>query len=311
MIVTLTANPSVDRTLAIDELRRGAFIRATLATAEAGGKGINVARSLVTQGIAALAVVPASDASATLLARLLDGIVPLEAVAIAGEIRTNVSIVEPDGTVTKVNEPGPTLGAADEDALLDCVARVARTTGASWVAACGSLPPGTDPDLYARLRDVLGSDVRLAVDADGAPLRACLEAGVDLVKPNHEELERVVGRALPTLGDVLDAAAGIVAGGTGQALVSLGADGALLVGRGTALHAEARGVSVVNNVGAGDALLAGFLGHGARPEALAEAIAWSVAACASPGTRMRAVGDADRASVTVHDHIDRDRRLGA
>jgi 1-phosphofructokinase len=311
MIVTLTANPSVDRTLAIDELRRGAFIRANRATAEAGGKGINVARSLVTQGIDAVAVVPASDASAAQLAHLLGGVVPLEAVAIAGEMRTNVSIVEPDGTVTKVNEPGPTLGAPDEDALVACVARVALTTGATWVAACGSLPPGAHPDLYARLRSILGPGVRLAVDADGAPLQACLRASVDLVKPNHEELERVVGRALPTLGDVLDAAAGIVDGGVGQVLVSLGADGAVLVGQGTALHAEARGVSVVNNVGAGDALLAGFLGQGARPEALAEAIAWSVAACASPGTRMRAVTDADRASVLVHEHIERDRRLGA
>jgi 1-phosphofructokinase len=70
-------------------------------------------------------------------------------------------------------------------------------------------------------------------------------------------------------------------------------------------------VTVVNNVGAGDALLAGFLGHGAGSPALAEAIAWSVAACASPGTRMRAVTDADRASVIVHDGVDRERRLGA
>lgn len=190
-----------------------------------GGKGINVARSLVTQGVDAIAVVPASGASATFLARLLDGALPLEAVPIDGEIRTNVRIVEPDGTVTKVNEPGPALGAAGEDALLACVVRVALATGASWVAGCGSLPPGADPALYARLRAGLGADVSLAVDADGPALRACLGARVDLVKPNREELERLVGRELATLGEVLDAASAIVAGGVGQALVSLGADG--------------------------------------------------------------------------------------
>jgi 1-phosphofructokinase family hexose kinase len=313
MIVTLTPNPSVDRTLHIAELRRGAFIRATRATAEAGGKGINVARCLATQGHAATAVVPASTASAALLRELLGGIPPVEAVPIMGEMRTNVSIVEPDGTVTKVNEPGPSVLVADEAALLARVASLASPGG--WVAAAGSLPPGLDTGLYARLRAALPGSVRLAVDADGPPLAACLGAGVDLVKPNHEELERLVGRVLRTLGDVVDAAAALVAGGIGQALVSLGADGAVLVSATGACHAEARSVAVVNNVGAGDALLAGFLAGllsgRSGPDAVAEAVAWSVAACASPGTRMRPVTDADRAAVLVHDGVERLRRLGA
>lgn len=308
-IVTVTPNPSVDRTLRIPPLERGSVLRAASATAEAGGKGINVSRALLTQGVPTTAVVPLSASSAALLGELLGPGWPLEQVVIDGDIRVNISLVEADGTVTKVNEPGPPLGDANVTALVDRV--IALADGAAWVVGCGSLPPGAPADLYARIAARLPTGARMAVDAEGAALRACRGQPVALLKPNRIELAGLVGRDLDTLGEVVDAAREVLRDGAASILVSLGADGALLVDERTATHAGARIDDAVNPVGAGDALLAGFLAGGATLAALPTAVAWSVAACRSTGTRMRPVTDADCAAVVVHDTLDLGRRLQA
>lgn len=309
MIITVTPNPSIDRTLRIPPLVRGGVHRAVSATTEAGGKGVNVARALSTEGHDALAVIPLSTPSVVAFTALLGGAVALEAVPVAGDVRVNVSLVEGDGTVTKVNEPGPELSEVEAEALLGRVA--ALTAGASWVVGCGSLPRGVTADFYARLADRVPPGVSVAVDADGAALRACLGQRVALLKPNLRELEGLVERPLPTLGKVVVAAGDLVAGGIDAVLVSLGPDGAVLVDRDGATHAEARIDDLVNTVGAGDALLAGFLAGGGGRDALGSAVAWSVAACRSPGTQMRPVTQADIAVVTVHGAADPKRRLAA
>jgi 1-phosphofructokinase len=309
VIVTVTPNPSIDRTLRIPPLVRGRVIRAVSATAEAGGKGINVARALALHGEATVAIAPLSAASAATFTALLGAAAPLDAVPITGSARVNVSLVEDDGTVTKVNEPGPELSSTEVDALVARVAELAA--GAGWVAGCGSLPPGAPPDLYARIAARLPGRVRVAVDADGVALREAADAGVALLKPNLAELEGLVGVALPTLGAVIEAATALVARGVDGVLVSLGADGAAFVDSARATHAEARIDDVVNTVGAGDALLAGFLAAGGGHEGLRSAVAWSVAACRSPGTQMRVVAARDVEVVQVHDVLRVDRRLAA
>ena len=333
MIVTVTPNPSIDRTLNVPAVRRGEVIRVREASSEAGGKGINVSRALAQMGVPTLAIAPASAPTRSRLDELIGGAFPLRTVPIDGEIRVNVSLVEPDGTVTKVNEPGPTLTELEAAAVLDAVvAAIMETlpagadTGADgsggrspsslldgrdepWVVGCGSLPPGVPETFYAQLAARLPSPIRVAVDADRIALRAVLRTSVTLLKPNRSELEEVVGRELPTLGDVADAAAELVAGGPERILVSLGPDGALVVDRSGACHAEARIDDVANPVGAGDALLAGFLAAGATAAALPTAIAWSVAACRAPGTRMPAVSPRDEAAVNVRPTVDRSRRL--
>jgi 1-phosphofructokinase family hexose kinase len=325
VIVTVTPNPSIDRTLSVPAIRRGEVIRATRTTSEAGGKGINVSRALALMGVPTVAVAPASTATRARLDDLLDGSTPLRTVPIAGDIRVNMSLVEPDGTVTKVNEPGAAVDPTDAAQLLEDVVAVVldilaadadatpRTATAgqqdSWIVCCGSLPPGLPDSFYADIAARAPGTVNVAVDADRAALRAAVSARVALLKPTRVELEELVGRSLPTLGDVVDAASELVAGGTERVLVSLGPDGALLVDRSGACHAEAAIDDVANTVGAGDALLAGFLAGGATSAALPTAIAWSVAACRAPGTRMPPVAAADLAAVVVRPTVDRNRRL--
>lgn len=307
MIVTVTPNPSIDRTLRIPELVRGTVLRATSATAEAGGKGINVSRALATQGLETVAIVPLSESSAAVVGGLLGSSTPIEPVTIAGEIRVNISLVETDGTVTKINEPGPPLRDEDVTALLDRATELGAR--AAWVVGCGSLPPGAPVDLYARLAGRLPRGVPVAVDADGPALKACIGQQLALLKPNRHELEGLVDAELATLGSVVDAAAHIVEAGARTVLVSLGRDGAVVVDAAGAVHGEAPIDDALNAVGAGDALLAGFIASGATAGALSTAIAWSVAACRSPGTRMRPVRDEDCSAVVVHDTIDRARVL--
>jgi 1-phosphofructokinase len=307
VIVTVTANPSIDRTLIIPPLVRGEVLRVRSTSSEAGGKGINVSSALAAQGHATLAVVPLSGPASALFRALLGEAVAIDAVTIAGDLRTNISLLEEDGSVTKVNEPGPTLSAVEADAILERAA--SHAAAASWIVVSGSLPPGVGTDFYARLVERVGIGARVAVDADGAVLQAAVRAGPALVKPNRRELEGLVGARLTTLGGTIEAARRLVADGAGAVLVSLGPDGAAYVDRTGATHAEAQPEAVRNTVGAGDALLAGFLAAGATHRALGEAVAWSLAACRASGTRMGPVLPADREAVTVHADPDMDRPL--
>jgi 1-phosphofructokinase len=308
VIVTVTPNPSIDRTIRLERLVPGGLNRAHSASAEAAGKGVNVAYALASEGVPTVAVLPLAAQSAVQYLGLLGDSVPVSAVPIGGEIRANMSLIESDGTVTKVNEPGPPLSTTEAEAI---VAAAASASRAGWIVGCGSLPPGAPRDFYARLARLATPERQVAVDSSGDALAAAVTARIALVKPNRQELQELVRRPLATLGEVIDAAREVLAQGCDAALVSLGPDGALYVDPTAAAHAEARLADGANPVGAGDALLAGFLAAGAQVEALPVAVAWAVAAVRSPGTRMRAVTEADRAAVVLHERIDRARRLVA
>lgn len=137
MIATVTPNPSIDRTVSVDRLERGGLHRASSVRMEAAGKGLNVSGALRRHGIDTLAVFPLASATAELYLGLLDGALPTLTVPVPGSVRVNLTLLEPDGTVTKVNEPGPALSGADATALLDAAADVS----ADWLVGCGSLPP--------------------------------------------------------------------------------------------------------------------------------------------------------------------------
>lgn len=303
MIVTFTANPSVDRTLEISALVRGSVTRATRTRVDGGGKGVNVTRALAANGYPSIAVLPSGGAEGAQLMALLEAEQLLvHPVGIAGAIRANVTIVEPHGTTTKINEPGPTLSHAEVAQLTDALLHAAW--GADWAVLSGSLPPGAPADWYATLTVALHEQgVRVAVDTDGTGLSATFAAAPDLVKPNHRELAQasglpVDGRADALVADALVAVDRIRAAGARAVLASLGADGALLVEPAGAYHGSAQLSAPRSTVGAGDAMLAGFLAAGGSgAEALAAAVAWGTAAVALPGSRMPGPTDLDRDAV--------------
>ena len=312
MIITLTPNPSIDRTVGFRELHRGSVNRASSSRIDPGGKGVNVSRALTAQGASTVAVLPEGGPEGRLMAALLDDAgVARRGVPIRESVRLNITAVEPDGTTTKLNEPGPHLDEGEIRALLAAVgSAVGAAEGPVWVVGCGSLPPGAPVDLLARLvGSAREAGARVAVDTSGDPLRPAVDARPDLIKPNRVELEELVGAELLTLGAVIDAAGDLVAGGVGAVAVSLGRDGAVLVDREGATHAVATIGAPRSTVGAGDCLLAGLL-HDlsvGRPaaDALHTGVLWGAAAVTLPGSRVPGPTDLDGIAVDVSSSPDR------
>ena len=297
MIVTLTPNPSIDRTIAVDHLDVGEVNRAHSVLIDPGGKGVNVSRALAANGVSTTAILPLGGPDGDLHSSLLDaaGLAHV-AVGIDGNTRTNVAIVDPRGRTTKVNEPGPELSDVEVAAL-----RAAIPSDADWVVLCGSLPRGTDVTLFTDL--VAGHRGRVVVDTSGPPLAATVAASPYLVKPNREELEELVGRSLATLGDVGAACRELVAGGIAVVVASLGADGALLTTADGAWLAKAPVENPLSTVGAGDCLLAGVLSALAADlppaEVIARGVAWGSAAVSLPGSQVPGPDDIARIAVTA------------
>ena len=307
MITTLTPNPSLDRTLSVDRLDRGGVTRATRVRVECSGKGVNVARALSRNGHAARAVIPANadDARAFVSSLAEDGTGACT-VGIRGSVRACLALVEPDGTTTKVNEPGPEMSMSEAQDLVS--AAVDTAADSDWLVASGSLPPGAPADLYAQLATALpGADRRLAVDTSGTALDALVGTPCALAKPNLAELANVIGRRPRTVGEVIEVADILRRGGWRSVLVSMGQLGAVLVAD-EVCYGVAPATEVRNTVGAGDALLGGFLSAGGRgPAALAEGLAWARAAVRSKDTLGEVVADHDRRAVQVTADPPRDR----
>ncbi|WP_024287025.1 1-phosphofructokinase [Cellulomonas sp. KRMCY2] len=303
MIITVTLNPSLDRTFDTERLLVGEVNRALRTHLDAGGKGINVSRALQQNGIATVAVFPIGGADGPVLVSELERHgVPAHPVPIAGAIRSNVTITVPDGGTTKVNAPGPRIDDDEQARILAAVDEHLRP-GTTCVIAAGSLPEGVPTSILSRLAALAAAHhVPFALDTSDAPLAAAVRAGgLAVVKPNEHELAELVGRELHTVGDVRDAAREVVALGTEAVLVSLGAHGALLVTAEACWWAGGDPIVPVSTVGAGDSTLAGYVAADGRApsERLRTAVAWGRAAVQLPGTEMPRPEQIDLAAVTV------------
>ncbi|MBT2515393.1 1-phosphofructokinase family hexose kinase [Arthrobacter sp. ISL-30] len=322
MIVTLTANPSLDRTVELPgPLARGEVQRAIAVHQQSGGKGVNVSRALVASGLETVAVLPGGDTD-PVLAGLFDGGVPFAALPIGAPLRSNVTLTEPDGVTTKINEPGPVLDEEQQEALIGLLLDCSR--GASWVVLAGSLPPGVPADFYATITRRLrnredGSEAPLvAIDSSGAPLAAALSGDVegkpDLLKPNAEELAELavaagftgVGTAEELEADpavAAEAAAAVVRSGVGSVLATLGSKGAVLVTADGAWLATHPPIKAVSTVGAGDSSLAGYLlaatKGGSAQDCLRQAVAHGAAAASLPGSTVPAVHQTTPNAVSI------------
>ena len=318
MITTLTPNPSLDRTVTLPgPLLRGAVNRLASVTVEPGGKGVNVARVLAASGQPVTTVLPAATHDPLLAAIAALGLPGLTAlpVPVAGAARVNTAVTEPDGTTTKLNEPGAGLSAEEVDAvehaLLEALASAPPTATDEhhWAVLSGSLPPGAPVDWYVRLVGPLRPlGVRIAVDTSDAPLAALAAAlpgsAPDLIKPNGEELAQLAGVGATDLeegamaGDLEPVAAAarvLVDLGIGAVMATLGAAGAVLVTPDGAWHATAPRVPVVSTVGAGDSSVAGYVladvRGGDESRRLSTAMAYGSAAASLPGTTLPTPAD--------------------
>ncbi|MFC4375168.1 1-phosphofructokinase family hexose kinase [Nocardia halotolerans] len=318
MIVTLTANPSVDRTVTLTEpLRRGQVHRAAQVTSQPGGKGVNVARVAAAGGAPVLAVLPGTD-NDPVVSGLRSAGIDFRAVAVSGGPRMNLTIAETDGTTTKINEPGPPLTAQELTELAALLVELAA--GADWIVLSGSLPPEVPVDWYGQLVTELrthtagsadGRRTRVAVDTSDAPLLALFgeTAGTapDLVKPNSDELAQLTGLDAADLENptaAATAAAALVERGVGAVLATLGAAGAVLVTASGAWFVAAPPIAARSTVGAGDSALAGYLlaelAGLAPADRLRTAVAYGSAATALPGTELPGPADILLDAVTAH-----------
>ena len=315
MIVTVTPNPSLDRTVTLaTPLTRGAVHRVKSVTIEPGGKGVNVARALSLAGVDAVALLPASGTD-PMVAALQDSDVPFRCVPVTAPVRTNIAVTEMDGTTTKINEPGAEMGAAAIDALTRSV--VGSAEHASWVVMSGSLPPGMPDDWYAQVVAMLAPyPCKVAIDTSDRPLTALVDgldrAAPDLIKPNAEELAGVIGfspqalEAAVAQGDpepVVMAAQRLVDRGIGAVLATLGAAGAVLVNAEGSWLATPPPIVPRSTVGAGDSSLAGYVradvGGAEPPQRLRMAVAYGSAAAALPGSALPTPAELDLEAVRV------------
>jgi 1-phosphofructokinase len=298
-VLTVTMNPAVDHTISLDEpLEAGGVARTDDAQFDAGGKGINVSQYLTALDVDAPATGFLGGSFGLMIQEALDDDgVAHDFVEIAGRTRLNTTILSPDGEY-KINHDGPLVGGDDVDTLVERV----RERSPSRLVIAGSLPRGVDVDAVDRL--ARAGPWETAVDMGGSFLQR-LDADYLVCKPNREELGTATGREVGTIEDCAAAARVLRERGFRHVLASLGPDGGLLVSEAEALYAPALPVDVVDTVGAGDAMLSGFLAGLVRGQPQASALRTAIVVAARvvsvPGTRVPSFDDvvADRETVEV------------
>lgn len=308
--MTVTLNPSIDRTINLSSLNVGQINRAESITLDPGGKGVNVSRAAHATGAPTHAVLFCGELGSSWMdGQLTRAGIPHTIVEGGESVRSNMTIVSSDGVVTKINEPGSALTVNQLNQIKAAIS--AQPLQGAWVALAGRLNPGLAPDTYKDLAKLArAAGARVALDTSGVELRAALTAGVvDLIKPNQFELAELVGRALPTIHDVISAAREIISGGVATVLCSLGSDGAILITSDSAIHCEPAKKVTGTPVGAGDILLGTFLAFGADASALEKAVAWSAASVPLPGTAIPTPEEASAMPVKVNSTLDQTRTL--
>ncbi len=278
MIVTLTINPAIDRIISVDRLafEDRAYIKSSRESA--GGRGINASCVIHAFGGKTVAVLTSGgETGKRLEAHLANHGYQVSVVPIEQEIRINLTVTDKHGLTVNLNETGPTLSKAE-------VGRVERTVrdsldNASWLLACGSLPPGVPPSFYGKLIAMARrKKVKTLLHADGPALVEGIEAKPTVVTPNQKEAERLLGRTLLTRTHYLEAAERIRTMGAESVVLSLGSRGAVGAFPDGLMEALPPRVEALCPIGAGDALSAAYTWASQRKSDAADALRWGVAA---------------------------------
>ena len=312
MILTVTLNAAVDRTVAVPNFRLARRHRAVESRTVAGGKGINVARALSLLGRPVIAAGMVGGPTGTrVLEQLHEESVLTDFVRIAAETRINLAVIDPtSGEQTEINERGPAVSPEEVKKLFERIGYLAG--GAKICVLAGSLPPGAGDDLYAKLvSDLTRRGVPVVLDAEGEAMHAGVRAGASMVTPNEREAEELVGQEFAEDGS--DLAHGL------HELVRLGAEEAAItrpdgcvatVGEGAnrrLLEVHTGPLEPVSTVGSGDAFVAGYVAARFEDRSPEECLAYGVA-CGAESTQHFGAGTVDRnqverllGEVAVHD----------
>ncbi len=299
MILTLTLNPAIDQTLWVDRMTIGAVNRPSATQLDPAGKGINVSRMAHRLGWPTFAFGFLGGDIGNMIQNALDQEgVHNHFVRIVGQTRINVTLIDSSSDkATSFYGPGPAVTAASLKELDEMIA-IWMKVGRVLVLA-GSLLPGVPPTAYARYIDAARqAGVKTILDADGDSLRLGIEARPDLIKPNVEEAERLLGRPLKGINQIIEGAAELSARGIHTVIISMGGDGAIAYHAGQAWHIIPPKIHRLSTVGSGDSLIAGLAVELARSGDLLAGLRLGTAAGAAtamcPGTALGTIEDVNR-----------------
>jgi len=296
VILTVTLNAAIDRTMAVPNFRQGHRHRAVEASTAAGGKGVNVARALKLLGRPVIATgLAGGPTGARLMERLAEESILTDFTWIAGDSRTNLAVVDPtSGEQTEINERGPEVSDEELERFMEKLLYLAR--GARVCVIAGSLPPSVPAAFCARIITELNSlGVETILDTEGEPLVAALRASPSAVTPNVSEAEGAVGHEFNDPEDLLLGLRSLIELGATEAVItrSNGCAASLLDGesRGT-WEVTAPALEPVAAVGSGDAFLAGFVAARFDGSAPADCLRFAVA-CGAESTQHFGAGTLD------------------
>ncbi len=263
-IATITLNPAIDQTISVPDFAVDQVNRVTTSRSDPGGKGINVASILADRGLPVAVTGFLGEENTHLFEELFARKAIQDCfVRIAGHTRTGIKVIdEVNGTTTDINFPGQPPTDANIQDLLTTVDELTHSCG--WFVLSGSIPAGAPVDLYKALVErIRAAGRKVALDTSGPGLQAALPAGPTLIKPNIHEMEDVIGRPLADQAEIVaEAQRWRQVHGIDVVVVSMGAEGALLVTGERVLHAQPPSVAVKSTVGAGDAMMSGLVaGH--------------------------------------------------
>ena len=282
LITAVSLNPSIDQTLYFNRFALGATNRVADSREDVSGKGVNVALSAANLGARAVCIGFMRSGQRAWFDRIFEAAgVAHRCAEMPGDVRVNRKLIDrSSGVATEINSAGPPVGKNDIARMIALVKESARD---GIMVFCGSLPPGCPDDLYKTLIGIASdAGCRCALDADRAYLAEGVRAAPFLIKPNRAELAALSGRKVESVQDARCAAESLSAAhGIELVLTSLGQDGAVLTEAGNAWFLPAPDVPVASTVGAGDAMLAGFLAALDAGSGSVEAFRWSVAAAAA------------------------------
>jgi 1-phosphofructokinase family hexose kinase len=300
MILTVTLNAAIDRTVAVPNFRLGHRHRAVESRTVAGGKGINVARALKTLGRPVIATGFAGGPTGNrLLEQLRKEAVLTDFTRIAAETRINLAVIDPtSGEQTEINERGPAVSPEEVEAFVRRVGYLAD--GAKLCVLAGTLPPGAGDDLYARLvKDLSERGLPVVLDAEGSAMLAGLRAGASVVTPNEREAEELVGQEFADRDDLIQGLAELVRLGAGEAAITRPDGCVAVIGNGSEqrfLEVRTEPLDPVSTVGSGDAFLAGYVAARYDGREADECLAYGVA-CGAESTQHFGAGTVDRNQV--------------